>query len=64
MDLLKSCFHCKYYNYKQQLCMWNYSAISITNEYYTARDCKCFKIDRFNKNDLIDKDSIVGYLHN
>ena len=62
MDLLKSCFRCKYYDYKKQLCRWNFSEIEIINEYYSGNDCKCFKVGRFNENDLIDRNSIIGYL--
>jgi hypothetical protein len=61
-DLKKSCFKCKYYDYKQYVCMHNYDSICILNEYDHAKNCKCFKFGKFNENDLEDKDSIVGYL--
>ncbi len=58
----KSCYNCKYYDFHQHLCMYNYSSINIKNEDASAKICNSFKFGEFDENNLIDEDSIVGYL--
>ena len=56
MDEEKDCFSCKFYDWKNLVCMYKCDVRAIFNEQITASKCEIFTKGIFNAQELEDSD--------